>query len=258
MAGAPRKRAADIAELRVLDSACGSGSFLIYAYQVLAEFYRGEIRRLEQERDRRLQELQTDETLTPFDLRVELAPWTAQIEALQNYPHLILETHLYGVDLDPQAAEIATVNLIMQAMADQRRTHKRLPLILNQNIKVGNSLIGAGGDGWTVCGACGGVGGAARPAAAPGDGTQRRRPGGVTGASSGIDGAGQRGDERRAGGVFRGRSSAPAVQLGGGVSGGVRGRGGGAARRGGGVRGSHRQSAVGDRQAGLARVLRPV
>ena len=138
------KTVTDIRGLRVLDPACGSGSFLIYAYQVLADFYRREIRRLEKEREQRRQELVRQGVTTPFDLQIELTPWTAEMERLQDYPRLILETHLYGVDLDPQAAEIATVNLIMQAMADQRRNHKRLPLILNQNIKVGNSLIGAG------------------------------------------------------------------------------------------------------------------
>ena len=138
------KTVTDIRGLRVLDPACGSGSFLIYAYQVLADFYRREIRRLEKEREQRRQELVRQGVTTPFDLQIELTPWTAEMERLQDYPRLILEAHLYGVDLDPQAAEIATVNLIMQAMADQRRNHKRLPLILNQNIKVGNSLIGAG------------------------------------------------------------------------------------------------------------------
>ena len=33
----------DIDDLRVLDSACGSGSFLIYAYYVLADFYESEL-----------------------------------------------------------------------------------------------------------------------------------------------------------------------------------------------------------------------
>jgi len=84
--------------------------------------------------------------VAPFDLEIALTPWTAEIERLRDYPRIILETHLYGVDLDPQAAEIATVNLIMRAMADQHRSKKRLPLILNQNVKVGNSLIGAGPD----------------------------------------------------------------------------------------------------------------
>ena len=82
--------------------------------------------------------------VTPLDIRIELTPWMAEIERLQNFPSLIVQTHLYGVDLDPQAAEIATVNLVMRAMADQGKTRRRRPLILNQNIKVGNSLIGAG------------------------------------------------------------------------------------------------------------------
>ena len=45
---------------------------------------------------------------------------------------------MYGVDLDPQAAELAAVNLMLRAMTRD----VRLPLILNQNIKVGNSLLG--------------------------------------------------------------------------------------------------------------------
>ncbi|MCI0581211.1 MAG: N-6 DNA methylase, partial [Chloroflexi bacterium] len=138
------KTAAEIRDLRLIDPACGSGSFLIYAYEVLAGFYRREIRRLEAGREQRLQELGAQTGMTPFDLRLELTPLTAEIERLQGFPHLILENHLYGVDLDPQAAEIATVNLIMRAMVDQPVSEKQLPLILNQNVKVGNSLIGAG------------------------------------------------------------------------------------------------------------------
>ncbi|MBI1879182.1 MAG: hypothetical protein HYR94_13340 [Chloroflexi bacterium] len=111
---------------------------------MLADFYRREIKRLEQEREQRLQELIGQGVTTPIDLEIQLAPYRAELDRLQNYPRLIVETHLYGVDLDPQAAEIATVNLIMRAMADQPRHKKRLPLILNQNIKVGNALIGVG------------------------------------------------------------------------------------------------------------------
>ncbi len=148
VAGETRKTAADIQELRCLDPSCGSGSFLIYAYQVLADFYRREIARLTQEINAELDAL-TGGPASPMaqlDLQIKLAPVRAEIARLQDYPRIILETHLYGVDLDPQAAEIATVNLIMRGMADQRNTKKRLPLILNQNIKVGNSLIGAGAD----------------------------------------------------------------------------------------------------------------
>jgi hypothetical protein len=140
----PRKTAADIRQLRMIDPACGSGSFLIYAYQVLADFYRSEIRRLEQERNEEYRRLVGQGVTTPFELQMALTPWSAELDRLQHYPRLILETHLYGVDLDPQAAEIATVNLMMRAMADQPQHKRRLPLILNQNVKVGNALIGAG------------------------------------------------------------------------------------------------------------------
>ncbi len=136
-----RKRASDIQDLRVLDSACGSGSFLIYAYYVLADFYEGEIHRLEAEAEQRRLELIDQGITSPLDIRIELTPYMAEIERLRSYPRTILETHLYGVDLDPQAAEIAVVNLMMRAM-ERRQHEKRLPLILNQNVKVGNSLIG--------------------------------------------------------------------------------------------------------------------
>ncbi len=143
LADATPKQATDIRTLRVIDPACGSGSFLIYAYQVLADFYRRETARLEGERQARLAALMGQGITAPFELEIQLAPWTAEIERTHNYPRLILETHLYGVDLDPQAAEIATVNLMMRGMADQPDNEQRLPLILNQNVKVGNALIGA-------------------------------------------------------------------------------------------------------------------
>ncbi|MCA9963837.1 MAG: N-6 DNA methylase [Anaerolineales bacterium] len=133
-----------VADLRLIDPACGSGSFLIYAYEVLADFYRREMRRLERERQARLEELVAAGITTPFELEIQLASYKGALQRLADYPRLILERHIYGLDLDPQAAEIATVNLIMRAMADQRGREQRLPLILNQNVKVGNGLIGAG------------------------------------------------------------------------------------------------------------------
>lgn len=137
--GQNRKSAADIRNLRLLDSACGSGSFLIYAYQVLAEFYQSEVKRLENE---------YREQTEKADSFLDIAPEIRQIQAQglfirDNYRSLILERHLYGVDLDPQAAEIAVMNLILRALEGAKASNTlTLPLILNQNIKVGNALIG--------------------------------------------------------------------------------------------------------------------
>jgi hypothetical protein len=140
--GETRKTAADIRDLRVLDAACGSGSFLIYAYEVLAKFYESERARLEAERLARKEALARD-GMFPTEIEADstVVYLRVQLESIAEYPRLILEQHLYGVDLDPQAAEIAVVNLMMRGM-ERRQREKRLPLILNQNVKVGNSLIG--------------------------------------------------------------------------------------------------------------------
>lgn len=91
-------------QLRVLDPACGSGSFLIEAFRV-------------------------------FD------SWLAEHgdETDRAYPHIrrqgILSRNLYGVDLDPQAVEVARLNLLLRA------AWRRGPLPMLHNIRHGNSLI---------------------------------------------------------------------------------------------------------------------
>jgi hypothetical protein len=139
--GETRKTTYDIRDLRVLDSACGSGSFLIYAYEVLAKFYESETARLNAVRERRIQDFAADMTEMTTEASIELRRVELEIKRLKDYPRIILESHLYGVDLDPQAAEIAVVNLIMRAM-ERRQGEKHLPLILEQSVKVGNSLVG--------------------------------------------------------------------------------------------------------------------
>ena len=142
MPGVKRKTSKEIRDLRLLDSACGSGSFLIYAFQVLAEFYQSEIARLSEVQTQMVRRLARNFADVPLDERIEAQRIEDERDFLRdNYRNLILEQHLYGVDLDPQAAEIAVVNLMMRAMERKGRS-KRLPLLLNQNIKVGNSLMG--------------------------------------------------------------------------------------------------------------------
>ena len=57
----------------------------------------------------------------------------------ENFEKKILHENIFGVDLDPSAAEITSVNLMLQAL----RSGEKLPLILQENIKVGNSIIGS-------------------------------------------------------------------------------------------------------------------
>jgi type I restriction-modification system DNA methylase subunit len=122
-----------VKEIRIVDPACGSGSFLIYAYQVLADYYRRTNEIIEGERVKLLAGGASADMFQRIEIFKQLP------EPLIDYPHHILEKQLYGVDLDPEAAEIAAVNLTMQAFSDTKR--EKLPLILNENIKVGNSLV---------------------------------------------------------------------------------------------------------------------
>jgi type I restriction-modification system DNA methylase subunit len=101
-----------VERIRVLDPACGSGSFLIKAFDVLNEYYR--------KNDKDYSQTQLDlETGTTFTRKVK-----------------ILQRNIFGVDLDKQAVEITQLNLLLKIA---EKGH-RLPL-LEQNIRCGNSLI---------------------------------------------------------------------------------------------------------------------
>ncbi len=97
-------------QVRVLDMACGSGSFLIEAFDVLDRYLAGV-------RGQNAASAAGD--THDFARRME-----------------ILTGNLYGVDLDAQAVEIARLNLLLKAV-NQRG---RLPELAN--VRQGNSLIG--------------------------------------------------------------------------------------------------------------------
>jgi len=91
----------DIKKIKVLDPACGSGSFLIKAFEVIFEKYK------------------------EFGFR-------GQEDLLKIQ---ILKENIYGVDLDQQAVEITRLNLLINALTKR----EKLPLL--NNIKNGNSLL---------------------------------------------------------------------------------------------------------------------
>lgn len=102
----------DVEKIRVLDPACGSGSFLIKAFDVLHEHYA--------KHDKNYSQPQLDfRTGGAFTTKVR-----------------ILKDHLFGVDLDKQAVEIAQLNLFLKIV----EKGKILPY-LEENLKCGNSLI---------------------------------------------------------------------------------------------------------------------
>lgn len=125
--------------LRVLDPACGSGSFLIVAYQYLLDWYR----------DRYAAD---DPEKYCAGKNPKLRPISGRDYAL-TVPERkrILLDHIYGVDIDPQAVEVTKLSLLLKviegesaASLGQNRLlfqERALP-DLDKNIKCGNSLIG--------------------------------------------------------------------------------------------------------------------
>ena len=102
----------NVETIKILDPACGSGSFLIKAFDVLNEYYHKNDKDYDQ---------------TQLDLNTGLT-FTRKVKILQD--------NIFGVDLDKQAVEIAQLNLLLKITEKEQS----LPL-LEQNIKNGNSLI---------------------------------------------------------------------------------------------------------------------
>ena len=110
--------------IKILDPACGSGSFLITAYQTLIDYWQNHQKNIFAGRGDKLEQLER-----AFKKRngILISPEQKQRILLNN---------IYGVDLDDEAIELARLNLLLKMVG--RRI--KLPSLAH-NIKIGNSLI---------------------------------------------------------------------------------------------------------------------
>jgi hypothetical protein len=102
--------------LKLLDPACGSMHFGLYAFDLFAEIYR--------------EAWDWEQQYGPGSLDVSTQPQAAfrplshtyerESAFLRDVPRLIIEYNIYGVDIDPRAAQIASLALWMRA---QRAWH---------------------------------------------------------------------------------------------------------------------------------------
>jgi hypothetical protein len=120
---------------RVLDMACGSGSFLLGAYRCLLDHYLN---------------WYINHKAENFRKAVYKDPrnghWRLTIEERKR----ILTTHVFGVDIDPQAVEVTKLSLLLKVLegeTDQSLSLSQLAFgdralpNLADNVKCGNSLI---------------------------------------------------------------------------------------------------------------------
>lgn len=117
-----------ITNIRVLDPACGSGSFLIGAYQYLLNWYRD--RYMEEGAQKHKNEIVPD----------SVGNWRLRLSEKKK----ILTRHIFGVDIDSQAVEVTKLSLLLKVLETETQLklfHERALPDLGSNIKWGNSII---------------------------------------------------------------------------------------------------------------------
>jgi type I restriction-modification system DNA methylase subunit/predicted type IV restriction endonuclease len=125
--------------LRILDPACGSGSFLIGAYQYLLGWH------LEWYIDNGAEKWTTGKSPTLYKARA------GEYRLTTPERKKILLNNIYGVDIDTQAVEVTKLSLLLKVLEGENEQsialqlklfHERALPDLGNNIKCGNSLIG--------------------------------------------------------------------------------------------------------------------
>ena len=129
----------DASKLRILDPACGSGSFLIGAYQYLLDWHLDWYVKDGAEKYAK--------AARPILYQVQGGSYR-----LTTYERKrILLNNIYGVDIDPQAVEVTKLSLLLKVLEGEssqtldvqfKLFHERALPDLENNIKCGNSLIG--------------------------------------------------------------------------------------------------------------------
>jgi hypothetical protein len=125
----------EVKKIKILDPSCGSGSFLIRAYDYIKNYYDVKNEELSQERATLIKKYISEKTEKNNQVALDNNFFNGS--NLDNIESQILKNNIFGVDLDKQAAEISSVNLMLKSLKEKRK----LPAILNENILVGNSII---------------------------------------------------------------------------------------------------------------------
>jgi len=146
----------DVEKIKIVDPACGSGSFLLGAYDVLVEWH---LNYFKHQVDNLLKKGNTLKEINKKYI-IDIKCYPIDNDDSDKYSlHLtsklkkqILTNNLFGVDIDNNAVEITKFSLSMKALEDTTYAelyedldlfHQTLLPELKDNIKCGNALIGS-------------------------------------------------------------------------------------------------------------------
>jgi len=129
-----------VEKLKILDPACGSGSFLLGAYQYLMDWHLKEYTAEDPEKYMK--------SRSPKIYQIRSGDWRLSTTEKKR----ILLNNIYGVDIDTQAVEVTKLSLLLKVLEGEtdetlksqlKLFHERALPDLGNNIKCGNSLIGS-------------------------------------------------------------------------------------------------------------------
>jgi hypothetical protein len=124
----------EVSLLRIVDPACGSGSFLLGAFQFLLDWH--ESWYLAHDPEKRSKGKQ------PALIATEGGGWKLTASEKKR----ILVNNIYGVDIDAQAVEVTKLSLLLKVLEEESGQlslgFERVLPDLGENIRCGNSLIG--------------------------------------------------------------------------------------------------------------------
>jgi len=121
-----------IESVKILDPACGSGSFLLGAYEYLLNYHKAYY------------------TSKGVKTGKRESPLTPSGELTSAEKKRILLNNIFGVDIDVNAVEVTKLSLLLKCMEGETSTtiaqqqhlwHERILPTLDENIKSGNSLV---------------------------------------------------------------------------------------------------------------------
>ena len=131
------KMPTEVAQYRIADICCGSGNFLLSAFEYIVNYYIAYYRQNDLENAIQRGDIYQLPGSTNYVLAYEIK-------------RSILQNNIFGVDIDPLAVEVSKFSLLLKALesssleeveAYHQRTHNRILPNLDENIKNGNSLV---------------------------------------------------------------------------------------------------------------------